>query len=64
MSDPAGFDVDRAADLLLRTHGGEAVAVARRRADHRMLGGDPGGMLAWCLVAKTIEDRVAPDPHP
>jgi hypothetical protein len=50
-----GLDIDNAATILIRLHGDEARAVAARKADLRMLGGDLYGMAAWKLVGDAIE---------
>lgn len=52
------FDVEQAAAALLRLHGDGAAAVAVKRADLRMLCGDPHGMLIWRLIGQSIEEET------
>ena len=54
------IDIWRAADLLLKQHGGDAELVAEQRSDALLDQGDPAGSSAWILVGKAIRGTTTP----
>jgi hypothetical protein len=49
----------RAANLLIREHGGDAEIVAARRADEMLERGDRDGQLVWYRIRKAIVELQA-----
>jgi hypothetical protein len=57
-------EVYRAAQILVMQHGQNAAAVASRRRDAIMAGGDVLGMATWRLIQRTIEELQRVDRQP
>ena len=51
-------DIWRAATLLVRQHGDDALSVARRRADDLAIEGDIEGCAVWRLIATAVQDLL------
>ena len=47
-------DILRCANLMVRTHGAEAVAFARQRVDHLSAKGDPEGRRVWIRITAAV----------
>ena len=60
ISDP---DIWRAAQLLIKQHGGEAPVVVAQRADEMVRQGDLDGATAWRLILHAVEElqRMVPN---
>jgi hypothetical protein len=54
------LDIWRAANLLIRKHGAEAVLEAARLADLMLGRGDNEGRLVWARIRRAIEALHAP----
>ena len=56
------LDTWRAANVLLKRYGGEALFIATRRADALLDRGDPEGCSVWIRIATAITEleRKAP----
>jgi hypothetical protein len=52
-------DIWRAANLLIREHGGDAEVVAARRADEMLEGGDRDGHLVWLRIRRAGAEMQA-----
>jgi hypothetical protein len=50
------IDIRRAAHLLMKQHGGDAVLEAARRADDMLGRGDLEGAAVWRTIRRAIED--------
>ena len=56
----SALDIYRAANLLIRQHGGDAEIEAARKADLMLDRGDRDGQLVWLRVKRAIGELQAP----
>jgi hypothetical protein len=54
------LDIWRAANLLIRKHGGDAELEAAQRADLMLERGDRDGQLVWFRIRRAIVELQAP----
>ena len=53
------MDIWRAANLVIKQHGGNAVIVAAQRADLMLERGDPEGQFVWLRIRRAIAELQA-----
>ena len=58
------MDIWRAANLVIKQHGGNAVIVAAQRADLMLERGDPEGRLVWLRIRRAIAELQAASTGP
>lgn len=58
------LDIWRAANLLIRQHGGDATIEASRKADLMLDRGDIEGRRVWLRIKRAISELQAPQTGP
>jgi len=58
------LDIYRAANLLIRQHGGDAAIEAARKADRMLDRGDIEGRRVWLRIKHAIAELQAPQTGP
>ncbi len=56
------LDIYRAANELIKQHGGAADIEAAIRADERLAAGDIEGEAVWLRIARAIEELLSEEP--
>jgi hypothetical protein len=58
------IDIWRAADLLVKQHGGDAAIVAAQRADELLDAGDVEGQVVWKRIVAAVNELQRSVRHP